>query len=84
MSRLIPATGITLAFTLTEHVAVLPPSFVFTVISALPSDLAVTSPSDETVATSVLLEDQVTVLSVASSGITVAVNAYVSSSVIER
>ena len=82
--RLIPVTGITLALTVTKHTSVLPPSFVFTVTSALPSDLAVTSPSEETAATSVSLEDQETVLSVASSGITVAVKAYVSPSVIDR
>ena len=58
--KLIPATGITFAVTVTVQVAVLAPSFVLTVIVALPADLAVTTPEEETVATVVLLEVQVT------------------------
>ena len=61
--------------------AVLLPSLVVTVILAEPADLAVTKPEEETVATEVLLEDQVTVLSVAFSGVTVAVSVAVSPSV---
>jgi hypothetical protein len=40
---------------------------------ALPVDLAVTTPEEETVAIDVLLDDQVTDLSVAFDGVTVAV-----------
>ena len=65
-----PVTG---TLTVTEQDAVLPPSLVVTVIVALPPAFAVTTPVAETVATEVLLEDQVTDLSVASDGETVAV-----------
>ena len=81
--RLTPVTAIVAAFTVTEHVAVFEPSFVVTVIVVVPTALAVTTPEDETVATEVLLEDQVTDLSVAFDGDTVAVNAWVSPTVIE-
>ena len=47
------------ALTFTMHVAVLPPSSVLTVIVAVPIAFAVTTPLDETVATEVLLDDQV-------------------------
>ena len=63
-------TGIT---TVTLQVAVLAPSFVVTVMTALPASLAVTLPSWSTVATAVLLDLQLTDLSVASLGLTVAV-----------
>ena len=46
--------------TVTVHVAVLPPSSVRTVIVAEPAAFAVTTPLDETVATEVLFDDQVT------------------------
>ena len=55
-----------------------PPSAVVTVIVALPSFLAVTTPDDETVATLVLLELHVTDLSVAFDGVTVEVIVLVS------
>ena len=64
--------------TFTEQVAFLLPSFVVTVIVALPTALAVTTPEEDTVATDVLFEDHVTDLSVASAGETVAVNISVS------
>ena len=80
--KLIPVTGTVAAFTVTEHVAVLKPSFVVTVIVVVPTALAVTTPEDDTVATDALLEDQVTDLSVAFDGVTVAVNAWVSPTVI--
>ena len=70
-----PVTETVWAFTVTEHVAVFPPSVVVTVIDTVPAAFAVTTPEEETVATDVLLEDQVTDLSVAFEGVTVAVNA---------
>ena len=73
-----------LAWTVTEHVAFFPPSFVETVIVAVPAAFAVTTPDVETVATEVLLEDQVTDLSVALDGVTVADNACVSPTVMVR
>ena len=72
--RLTPVTETVLAWTATEQVAFLPPSFVVTVIVADPMALAVTTPELETVATVVLLEDQLTDLSVALDGVTVAVS----------
>jgi hypothetical protein len=81
LSRLTPVTETVAAKTLTEHVAVFPPSLVVTVIFAVPATLAVTIPAEDTVATAVLLDDQVTDLSVALDGETVAVNEYVSPSV---
>ena len=72
--RLTPVTATFCAWTVTEHVAVLPPSFVVTEIVVEPAALAVTTPEDDTVATDVLLEDQVTDLSVAFEGVTVAVS----------
>ena len=54
------------------------PSAVFAVIVAFPTDTAVTDPVDETVATFGLLDVQVTVLSVALAGYTVAVSCSVS------
>ena len=76
-----PVTDIVLACTVTVQVAFLLPSFVVTVIEAVPAAFAVTTPEDETVATVVLSDDQVTDLSVAFEGVTVAVNGYVSPSV---
>ena len=58
--------------------AVLPPSDVVTVIVAEPTVLAVTTPELDTVATLVLLEDQVTFLFVELDGATVAVRVSVS------
>ena len=63
-------TGIT---TVTLQVAVFDPSFVVTVMTALPAPTAVTLPFWSTVTTDVLLDFQLTVLSVASLGLTVAV-----------
>ena len=68
-----PVTETMLLLTVTEHVAVLFPSSVLTVIVALPAFLAVIVPF-ETVATLVLLDVQVTFLLVALFGLTVAVN----------
>ena len=82
--RLTPVTETVLAFTVTVHVAVFPPSLVFTVIVAVPAAFAVTTPEEDTVATEVLLEVQVTDLSVAFEGVIVAVNVWVSPSVIVR
>ena len=81
LSRLTPVTAITFALTVTVHIADFPPSFVFTVIVALPSDFAMTTPVEETIATDSLSEDHVTDLSVAFSGDTVAVKDCVSPSV---
>ena len=48
-------------FTVTEHCALrFVPSVVFAVITAVPVEFAVTTPVDDTVATLVLLEVQVT------------------------
>ena len=60
--------------TVTEQVAFLLPSTVVTVIVAVPAFLAVTTPEEETVATVVLLEDQVTSLFVALEGVIVALS----------
>ena len=59
--RDISVTGTTLALTVTAHIAVFPPSSVFTLIVALPGATATTVPS-ETVAISSLLLDHNTVL----------------------
>lgn len=69
LSSVIPVTGI---FTVTWQVAVFAPSFVVTVMVALPDAFAVTRPDEDTVATEVLLEVQVTDLSDAFEGVTVA------------
>ena len=71
--RLTPVTETIGLDTVTEQVAFLPPSLVVTLIVAVPAALAVTRPDAETVATEALLEDQVTDLSVALEGVTVAV-----------
>lgn len=54
--------------TVTEHIAVKAPSCVVTVITAMPLEIAVILPVSSTVATAVLLDDQLTTLFVASSG----------------
>jgi hypothetical protein len=71
--KLTLVTGTAAAETVTAQVAVLLPSLVLTVIVALPAAWAVTTPYVETVATEVLLDDQVTDLFVALVGLTVAV-----------
>jgi hypothetical protein len=60
--------------TVTEQVAVLSLSSVFTVMVALPVDTALTTPFADTVATEILLLLHVIALLVASAGWTVAVN----------
>ena len=79
-----PVTATVAGLTVTEQVAVLPPSVVVTVIVAVPAFFADTTPEEDTVATVVLLDNQVTDLSVALDGLTVAVNVCVSPSVIVR
>ena len=69
-----PVTETVVDVTVTLQVDVLPPSTVVTVIVALPAFLPVTTPSEETVATLVLLDDQVRDLFVASEGYTFAVS----------
>ncbi len=68
-----PVTEIVAGLTVTAQVAFFAPSSVVQVMVAEPTDLAVTTPEVETVATEVLLEDQVTALLVALEGETVAV-----------
>ena len=77
--RLTPVTAITLLLTVTVHVAFFPPQVA--VIVALPAFTAVTTPFWSTVATDFFEVVQVTVLSVALSGLTVAVRVPVSPSV---
>ena len=72
--RVTPVTEIVAVLTVTAHVAFFAPSFVVTVMVALPADLAVTTPDEETEATEVLLDDQVIDLSVAFEGVIVAVS----------
>ena len=74
LSKDTPVTGTT---TVTAQVAVFAPSLVITVIVADPAAFAVTRPEEDTVATEVLLDDQVTDLSVALDGETVAVRVLV-------
>jgi hypothetical protein len=69
-----PVTGTFAVVTVIALVAVRFPSWVVTVIVAEPCDTAVTSPVEFTVATEVLLDDQLTFLFVALAGETVAVN----------
>ena len=73
LSSLMPVTLTSAAFTVTLQVAVLPPSLVVTVMVASPSAFALTLPLSSTVATASLSDAQLTLLSVASSGFTVAV-----------
>jgi hypothetical protein len=74
--KLTPVTVI--GFTVTEHVAVFPPSSVVAVIFAEPTPMPVTLPFESTVATPVLELDQDTFLFAAFSGRTVAVKEEVS------
>ena len=76
-----PVTGTTAAWTVTEQAAVLLPSTVVTVIVAVPAFFAVTTPLEDTVATFVLLDVQVTSLFDALEGETVATRFWVSPSV---
>ena len=69
-----PVTGTLAVDTVTALVAVKPPSWVVTVMVALPAATAVTSPEEFTVATEVLPDVQLTVLFVALEGATVAVS----------
>ena len=69
-----PVTETVLSLTVTVQDAVLFPSSVVALITAVPAATAVTVPVESTVATLVLLEDQVTFLFVASAGSTVAVS----------
>ena len=62
------------SFTVTEHVAVLLPSAVFTVMVAVPGATALTLPLESTVAMLLLLELHDTSLLVALLGLTVAVS----------
>lgn len=73
-----PVTETVPALTVTEQVAVFPPSDVVQVTVAEPEASAVTVPSEETDATEVLFEYQVTALFVASPGTIVVPNRYVS------
>ena len=84
MSKLTPVTETVAALTVTEHVAVFDPSSDFTVIVAVPAAFAVMTPEEDTVATDVLLEDQVTDLFVAFEGVIVAVKVWVSPIVIDK
>jgi copper chaperone CopZ len=68
-----PVTATFCATTVAAQVAVFPPSAVVTVIVAVPAATGVTTPA-LTVATAVLLDDQVTFVFVAFEGLTVAVS----------
>ena len=72
----------TFFLTVTWQVAVLAPSSVVTVIVAVPSWTAVTSPSEDTVATAVELDFQVTFWLEASAGVNTGFSCRVSPSVI--
>src|SRR5699024_9614593 len=72
LSNVTPVTGICLAVTVNAHLAVLLPSLVVTVTSALPALTAVTLPLLSTVAIAASDDANVTVLSVAVDGATVA------------
>ena len=72
---LTPVTS-TFFTTVTLHFAMKPPSTVTAIITAEPAETPVTTPSVVTVATLVLLEVQLTLLSVAVLGTTVAVSVY--------
>src|SRR5699024_4623189 len=72
LSNVTPVTGICLAVTVNAHLAVLLPSLVVTVMSALPALTAVTLPLLSTVAIAASDDANVTVLSVAVDGATVA------------
>ncbi len=66
-----------------SQVEVKDPSVVVTVTVAVPTPSAVTVPSEATVSTSVSEEDQLTLVSSASAGLTVAVSTCVSPSLKE-
>ena len=71
--------GFTFSFTDMLHVACFPlPSFALHVIVAVPADFAVTSPVDDTVATDVSSDVQLTLLLVAELGLTAALSCVVS------
>src|SRR5699024_3483322 len=72
LSNVTPVTGICLAVTVNAHLAVLLPSLVVTVMSAAPGLTAVTLPLLSTVAIAASDDANVTVLSVAVDGATVA------------
>ena len=74
LSMVTPVTATVPALTVTEAVAVFPPSLVLAVMVALPAPAAVILPVWSTVATEVLEDDHSTVLSVALSGWTMAVS----------
>lgn len=78
-----PVTGTLAAVTVIVEVAVLLPSWVVTVIVALPVEIAVIRPVAFTVATAVLLEVQLTVLLVALAGAIVAVSCWVEPTTLE-
>lgn len=63
--------------TVTEQVALCAPSLVVTVIVVEPTAFAVMTPDEDTIATEALLDDHVTVWSVAFDGVTVAVRVWV-------
>src|SRR5699024_1451110 len=71
-STVTPVTAIVLAVTVNAHLAVLLPSLVVTVMSALPALTAVTLPLLSTVSIDASDDVNVTVLSVAVDGATVA------------
>ena len=73
-----PLTGITFFSTVRAQVALLSPALA--VMTAVPGAIALTTPLASTVATAVLELLQVTVLSVASAGVTVAVRVRLSPS----
>ena len=83
-SRETPVTDTIAAVTVTAQVAFFEPSWVVQVMVAEPAALAVTTPLVLTVATEVLLDDQVTDLFVAFDGLTVAVRVAVLPSSNER
>ena len=83
LSKTTPVTGYFLSLTVIEQLAVIPPSSVFTVTTAVPVLIAVTLPSS-TVATDGSSDDHVTFLFVAFSGLTVAVNTITSPSTISK
>ena len=70
--REIPVTGTSFAFTVTWQLAVLPPSVDQTTTVVVPGDIALIVPDGLTLTTELLLEAQVTLLSVALLGETVA------------
>ena len=82
LSSVIPVTSMTLAATVTSHVAVFVPALA--VIVAVPALRAVIFPEVVTDATEGSLDDHVTVLSVAFEGVTVAISVYESSSTSDR